>query len=229
MRCAAGNGGDQLAGVIAPRHGEQLGGGTVFYPFTAVQYRNAVRNPPHRRQIVRNKQVGQVPFLLQLLQQMQDLRLHRDVERRRGLIQYQYSRLQHQRAGNRHPLTLAAGQFVRPAVQQIGRQRDPFEQLTHPPIALWFADRREIQQRFFNHPIKSLFGIERAERILINQLNALPKLTQRFAPETDNIDAVDQDLPGIRPLEAQQATRQRAFARPGLSHQRMGGAARHAE
>ena len=37
-------------------------------------------------QIVRNKQVGKILFVLQVLKQVDDLRLNRDVQRRHGFV-----------------------------------------------------------------------------------------------------------------------------------------------
>ncbi len=55
-------------------------------------------------------------ILLQLDEQVQHLRLHRDVERRDRLVQHQDVGPQHQRAGDGDAPALAAGEHMRVAV-----------------------------------------------------------------------------------------------------------------
>ena len=62
-------------------------------------------------EIVGNHQVSELSLLLQFCQQIEDLRLHRHIQRRRRLIQQQYLRLKNQRSGYRHALPLPAGEL----------------------------------------------------------------------------------------------------------------------
>ena len=57
--------------------------------------------------VVRNEQDGQVQALLQLQQQIDDLRLHRDVERGHQLVGDQAFGLDRQRPGDADALALA--------------------------------------------------------------------------------------------------------------------------
>ncbi len=68
---------------------------------------------------------------LQVAQQVQHLRLDRDVQRRDGLVGDQQLRFQRQRAGDADPLALAAGELVRVAVVVLGVQPDRLHQLLH--------------------------------------------------------------------------------------------------
>ena len=61
---------------------------------------------------MRDQQQCQPQFLLQLLQQPQDLRLHRHIERRCRLVGDQQLRIAHQRHGDHHPLAQAAGELM---------------------------------------------------------------------------------------------------------------------
>jgi hypothetical protein len=69
---------------------------------------------------VRDEQHAQVERLLQLLQQVQDLRLDRDVQRRDGFVGDQELRLDGQRPGDPDSLALAAGELVRVAPGVVG-------------------------------------------------------------------------------------------------------------
>ena len=62
---------------------------------------------------------------LQVLQQVDDLRLDRDVERRHRLVADDQVGFRSQRAGDADALALAAGELVRPAICGIARQPHP--------------------------------------------------------------------------------------------------------
>ncbi len=73
---------------------------------------------------------------LQLAQQVEDPRLHRDVERRHRLVGDQHARLHAQRPRQPDPLALAARELVRVAVAQLAAQPDLLEQLGDPRVEL---------------------------------------------------------------------------------------------
>ena len=45
-------------------------------------------DPPHHREVVRDEQVGEPELLLERLEQLEDPRLHRDVEGGHGLVEH---------------------------------------------------------------------------------------------------------------------------------------------
>ena len=71
----------------------------------------------------------------QVGQQLQHLRLHRDVERRDRLVRDQHVRLQRQRAREPDALALAAGEFMRKAVAGGRIETDQREQFPGSAIA----------------------------------------------------------------------------------------------
>ena len=87
------------------------------------------------RQIVRDEQIGQAELALQIHQQIEDLRLDRDVERGNRLVADDELGLQRERAGDADALPLAAGEFVRIAVHLRLAQADPLEQSRRPALA----------------------------------------------------------------------------------------------
>ena len=78
---------------------------------------DAVGHVVDHGEIVRDEQVGEAELLLQILEQVEDLRLHRDVERRDRLVADQQVGPERQRAGDADALALAAGKAVRIAVE----------------------------------------------------------------------------------------------------------------
>ncbi len=86
---------------------------------------------PHHREVVRDEQERQLVLLLQFLQQVDDLRLDRDVERGDRLVAHDEGRLHRQRARDAHALALAAGEFVRVALRHVLEQPHLRQQLRH--------------------------------------------------------------------------------------------------
>ena len=86
------------------------------------------------REVVRDEQVGQAELALQVAQQVDDLRLHRDVERRHRLVADDQARVERERAGDADALALPAGKLVRIAVERLRPQADLAEQLGRPGL-----------------------------------------------------------------------------------------------
>jgi len=64
-------------------------------------------------QVVRDEDVGEAEVALQVLEQVQDLRLNRDVECRDRLVADDQLRVDRERARDTDPLALAARELVR--------------------------------------------------------------------------------------------------------------------
>ncbi len=94
-----------------------------------VHDRDPVGDVADHGQVVRDEDVGEAELALEVLQQVQDLRLHRDVERRDRLVADDQLRLERERARDADPLALAARELVRVAVVVLGVEADALEQL----------------------------------------------------------------------------------------------------
>ena len=87
-------------------------------------------------EVVGHKQVGQSEPFLQLEHEVQDLRLHRDVERRDRLVGDDQTWIQCRRAGDPDSLTLAATERVRIAAHVLGPKADEPQELCDSVRAL---------------------------------------------------------------------------------------------
>ncbi len=83
-----------------------------------------MRDVPHDAEIVRDEEIGEAQLRLQVGEEVEDLRLDRDVERRDRLVGDDELRREHERAGDRDALALAAGEHVRIATVVLGPQAD---------------------------------------------------------------------------------------------------------
>jgi len=80
---------------------------------------------------VGDEQISQVELLLQILQQVQHLRLDGHVERGHRLVADDQLRLERQSPGDADPLPLSAGELVREPVAAVLRKPDDIEQPVH--------------------------------------------------------------------------------------------------
>ena len=78
-----------------------------------VHHGDPVRDVAHDAQVVRDEQVREAELVLEVVEQVDDLRLDRDVERGDRLVEQDQPRLERERAGDADPLALAAGELVR--------------------------------------------------------------------------------------------------------------------
>ena len=168
------------------------------------------------REIVRDEEIGEAELGLQVLQEVQDLRLDGNVERRYGLVAQHEIGLQRERAGDADPLALAAGKAVRIAVEEARVEPDePHQLLRHLRPVVGIADlmdhERLAQDVEHRHP-----RAERAERVLENVLDAPAEAHQRLAIGLDDVDhrpaIVEQHLPAIGLERAHDHLRQRRLA-----------------
>ena len=87
-----------------------------LHDVAAEQHADTVGEHAHDGKVVRDEQHGDAALGLQALQERQDARLDRDVERRQDLVAEQQRRLGDEAARDGDALALAARQFVRKAV-----------------------------------------------------------------------------------------------------------------
>lgn len=73
--------GEQQPGVGVPRIGHNSRCTAFLYNAPAIHHQNPIAHSGNQCQIMRNEQVSQFLFLLQILQQMNDLRLNRNIQR----------------------------------------------------------------------------------------------------------------------------------------------------
>ena len=91
----------------------QIGGRRDLDDLAEVHHGDPVGDVTHDREIVRDEQERQVQLVLKLLEQVDDLRLDRDVQRRHRLVAHEELRIEREGARQPDPLALAARELVR--------------------------------------------------------------------------------------------------------------------
>ncbi len=106
-------GGEQMAGVVMLRVGEDFLGRPGLDDLALGHHADAVGDLADDAEVVGDEEHRHALLGLQLGEQFEDLRLHGDVERGGRLVGDQQFRLVGERHGDHHALALAAGELVR--------------------------------------------------------------------------------------------------------------------
>src|SRR5437879_3164688 len=165
-------------------------------------------------EVVRDEDVAHVVLVLQVLQQVQDLRLDRDIERRYRLVADQHVRLHGEAAGNRDPLSLAAGEFVRILEERNLGEPHLLEQFVDPVAALVFARPDAVHLQGLHEKLADReTRIERSIGILEDDLDPALVRHHLFLRNGQQVLAVEQGFAARFPAQAQQRQRDRRLAR----------------
>jgi hypothetical protein len=168
-----------------------------------VHHRDARGDVLHHRQVVGDEDIGEAEAPLQVLQQVDDLRLDRDVERRHRLVADDQARLDRQGAGDGDALPLAAGEFVGVARGMRFCEADELQQLAHP--LLFLSGMQTVKpQRLFQHRADRHARIERAVGVLEDDLHLPAQGTNFTFLEVGNFFIVEPYFPCAWLEEAQQ-------------------------
>ena len=121
---AVGMAGQQRPRVGMARIGQHLGRGPGLHGLPGVHHGDGIAELGDDAEVVRHEQHGDAEFLGERFQELQDLQLRRDIERRGRLVGDDEGRAAGQRAGDHQPLALAAGELVRIALEHGFGLRD---------------------------------------------------------------------------------------------------------
>ena len=160
--------GEEMAGVVMLRVGEDFLGRAGLDDLAAVHDADPVGDLAHDAEVVGNEQHGHAALLLLHLQQFEDLRLHGDVERRRRLVGDEKVRLVGERHRDHHALPLAAGELVRIGAEALFRiaDADLMQQLERAPVRLLVGDAAVDLQDLADLPLDRVQRVQRRHRLL---------------------------------------------------------------
>ncbi len=216
----------QRARIGMVRAGEQRAPVRQLDDLAEIHHRHAVRQVLDDGQVVADEQQRQAQLILQIDQQVDDLRLHRHVQRGDRLVADDQVGAGGQGAGDADALALAAGEFVRIAADRIARQLhlvhqqlDAFGQLAAA------AHDAEIDQRLGQDVAHLHARVQRGERVLEHHLHAPPQRPQLPGRQVVDALAVQIDFAVGDRIEPQDRLADGGLAAAGLAHQRQGFAA----
>src|SRR5262245_59294147 len=192
-----------------------------FHDAPGAHHGNSVGDIVDDREIVRDEEVSKAQFLLQIHQQIQDLRLDRNIERRGRLVADDKVGPQGKRPRDPDTLTLASRKTVRIAFDVPQIEADKGDELVHHfPARPRVADAVN-DQRLFDNVVNRHPRIQGSERILKDELHLTSKALQSLALERQYINqlpvVVERDRPRIRRCRPQQKLAQGGLAAPAFA------------
>src|SRR5581483_1991656 len=179
---------------------------------------HAIRDVPHDVQVVGDEDVGEAELALQVLQQVEDLRLHGDVERGHRLVADDQLRVDRERARDADALALAAGELVREPVEVLGVQADDLEQLLDAALALGLGTDAVDVERLRDDRADALPRVQRRVRILEDHHHLAPHRPHLRTVEVRDVAALEDDLAAGRLEEPGDAARHRRLAAARFTH-----------
>ena len=188
--------------VRVPGFGEQRALVGELHDLAEVHHRHSGRDVLHHREVVRDEQVREPEASLQVLQQVDDLRLDRDIERRYRLVADDEPRLHRDRARDADALALPAGEFVRVAPRVLRRKADQTQEFRHP-LAFPALGQTMQCKGFGEHVADGHSRVERAVRVLENHLHLTAQRAHLALREAEQVAPVEPDLPRSRLDQAQ--------------------------
>ena len=219
--------GQQRARVRVARRAEQRRLRRLLDHLAEVHHQHLVGDQLDHGEVVRDENVGDPGLVLQVHQQVQHLRLDRHVERRHGLVEHHDLGLQHQRAGNRHALPLAARKHVRIALGVLRAQAHARHHRADTLGALRLGQRGVDEQRLGQRVADFLARVEAGERVLEHHLHFSAQLPAqllfqrgvcRLGSEVRDINAGELQTARGRCFDQRELPRQRALAATRFAH-----------
>src|SRR5215470_1292192 len=226
-RIRLGHRGQERRRVRVLGRGEDLLGLAELDDAADVHHRDTVTDVADDAQVVRDEEIGQSELLLQVEQEVQDLRLHGDVQGRDRLVRDDEPRLECQRPRDADALPLAAAECVREAAHVLGPESHPAQEIRHTLLALAPALHAVDQERLADQIEQGHARVERREWILEDHLHLAPDRAQLGLAERGEVDhrAVRQphgDLAAGRIDRSEDAPRRGGLAAAALTDQAQG-------
>ena len=215
-----------------PGPGEELLGAPRFDEHARVHHVDALAHPGDDAQVVRDEDERGVALRDELPQEVEDLRLDRDVERRRRLVCDEELRLAGERHGDHRALAHAARELMRVVLQPgLGAgDADLVEKLGDAAVGLALVQVEVGLERLPDLPPDRQDGIEAGHRVLEDHRDLapadLPELAVGELQEVTSLERRASSGHGAGAWEdAEQRQRRHALAAAGLAHdaQRLAG------
>ncbi len=212
------HGGQQRLGVVLARVGKELQRRGRFHDLALVHHHHAVGQVGDDAHVVGDQHDGRVELVAHLAQQLEDLGLHRHVQRGGRLVGDDQRRVQRERHGDDDALLLAAGELVRVVVDPLFgfRDADLAQHLDGAGLGLLLGDLAVGADALGDLPAHGVHGVQRGGGLLEHHGHVgAAHGTQLAAAEGEHVVAAQHHGPAGRGRLGQQA--QHGACRDGLA------------
>ena len=218
--------GQQALAVGVHRRAQHLAGAPLLDDLAGVEHRDFIGDPPHHAEIVADEQHGEAAPVAQRLEQVEDLRLDRDIERGGRLVEDQKLGLGRERARDQRALAHAAGKLMRVGARHARGidDADLVEQLDRARMRRSAREAAMVHQRLAHLLADAQRRVEHRERILEHE--AHPRAAQgaaRGRRHREHVVALEQDPAAgnasFRRQQPHRGERDRALAGAGFADQ----------
>src|SRR3954463_223015 len=188
-----------------------------------IHHHHALADVLNHREVVRDEEISNATLLLQIHEQVDDLRLHGNIQRAHRFIADDQLGLDRQSAGDPNPLTLASAEFVRITLGVLRIQPYVLQQLddTVAPGAGIFGQFVDID-RFPDDLLHSHARVQGIVRILEDHLEPAPAGTQVGSIQLCNIFILEKNAPCRWFDQANDGPAQGSFTATAFAHQAQG-------
>ncbi len=207
----------QAVRIGMERPAEQHLAGTGLHDAPPVHDRHSGTEKSDHRKVVGDEEVGEIVLPLELAQEIQNLRLDRDVEGRDRFVEHDEGGFGRERARHRDALALPTGHLGGTATEELGAEPDELEQLDHTrppgaPIPHPVHDERGGHDR-----ADGASAVERARRILEHGGQRLPDRPHLVASKPCQGTTLELDRAAVDLRQAEDGMGDGRLARAGLA------------
>jgi hypothetical protein len=138
---------------------------------TEVHDSNPVAHVLYNGQIVRDEEVGEIQFLLQLVQEIDHLGLHGNVECRHRFVADDEFRFHGKGSGDPDPLSLSTAELVRITPEMFGPQAHELQEFGGAAFSVRRPSTKAMHlERLVEHPPDSHSGVQGGVGVLKDDL-----------------------------------------------------------
>ena len=195
----------------------------MFDDATEAHHHHVMADVSHDGKVVRDEDKGEAHAFLQVHQEVDDLGLDRDVQRRDGFVADDELRPPDQGPGDTDALCLTARQFMRVTVREIGREADLPQSLDGAGAGFGAGEtgleggERAADDAGERHP-----RVEGSDRVLEDDLHLGPAAAQ--VGDRGHVLPLPQDLPSGRRYQTQERPAEGGLAAAGFADDAKGAA-----
>ena len=164
-------------------------------------------------EVVADQHVRDAEFRLQVLHQVEHLRLHGHIQRADRFVRDDQARARDQGPGDRDALALAAREFVRVLAQVVVAQPHRGDGVGRPLAALLARGVALRGQRLGDDALDGLARVERTVRVLEHHLDVAARLAQFLARQLMQVAPQQLDTARGRRIQRHHQAREGGLAR----------------